>query len=142
MSLDISLYYENHNTDIAVKDNNGNEIELTIDDIRKCYPEAYFINEDYIEVFDINITHNLGEMALKAGIYYALWKPEEIHKYQAKDILPILKNGYELLTKYPDFYKKYNSPNGFGVYEDFLKFVNEVIKACENDPDAYIDISR
>lgn len=31
-----------------------------------------------ISVFDRNITHNLGNMADKSGIYYALWRPEEI----------------------------------------------------------------
>lgn len=30
------------------------------------------------EVFSANITHNLGEMADKAGIYKACWRPEEI----------------------------------------------------------------
>jgi len=39
-------------------------------------------------LFDTNITHNLTTMADKAGIYYALWRPEEIQKEKASGIVP------------------------------------------------------
>jgi hypothetical protein len=29
-------------------------------------------------VFDLNITHNLGEMARQANLYQCLWRPEEV----------------------------------------------------------------
>lgn len=37
-------------------------------------------------VFSANITHNLGEMADKAGIYKALWRPEDLFEKPLKNI--------------------------------------------------------
>ena len=36
---------------------------------------AYYKEES---IDDFNITHNLGSMAAAAGIYKALWRPEEL----------------------------------------------------------------
>ncbi len=37
-------------------------------------------------VYDANITHNLGKMAGQAGIYEALWTPQEINKRKQRII--------------------------------------------------------
>lgn len=93
-------------------------------------------------VFDANITHNLGEMAEKAGIYYALWRPEEKGFKLAKDIILVLEKGLEKLKSKPSYYKKFNSDNGWGLYEHFVPFVEEVLNACKEFPDAEINVSR
>ena len=90
------------------------------------------------EVYSGNITHNLGAMANKAGIYKCLWRPEENGFKKAEQIIPILKTGIEKLKKSPAKYKKYDSPNGWGLYEHFVPFVEEILKACEENPDAEI----
>lgn len=92
--------------------------------------------------FSINITHNLGNMADAAGIYKALWRPEEIGAKKAKAIIAILDKGLEELESRPDFYKQYNSQNGWGLYENFVPFVREVITACKKYPNARIEVSR
>lgn len=94
------------------------------------------------ELYWANITHNLGKMADKAGIYYALWRPEEINATTAEDIIPLLEKGLAKLKENPDKYKKYDSPNGWGLYEHFVPFVEKYLSACKEYPKAIIEVSR
>jgi hypothetical protein len=94
------------------------------------------------EVFGSNITHNLGKMASACGVYYACWRPEEINCKKAKHILPMLKDGIEVLKENPDHYKKFDSPNGWGSYIRFLPWLEEYARACEEYPEARIVVSR
>ena len=93
-------------------------------------------------VYDSNITHNLGKMADKAGIYFVLWRPEEVGKTKAKDIIKQLEKGLSKLKNRPDYFEKFNSPNGWGMYEHFVPFVEEYLEACKKYPDAKIVVSR
>ncbi len=94
------------------------------------------------EVFWKNITHNLGTMADKAGIYYALWRPEEKGYKIASDIIPILEKGLADLKARPKYFEKFNASNGWGTYEHFVPWVEEVLEGCKEFPDAKISISR
>lgn len=89
------------------------------------------------EVFSANITHNLTDMADAAGIYKALWRPEEIGVAKAGQLIPILREGLTLLESDPERFKKFDSPNGWGLYIHFVPFVQKVLAACEEFPDAY-----
>jgi hypothetical protein len=100
------------------------------------------INTDDSELYSANITHNLGEMAEKAGIYQALWRPEEINAIQAKDIINIVEKGLQELIMKPSYYKQFDSPNGWGVYEHFVPFVAKYLEALKQYPNSYIYISR
>lgn len=93
-------------------------------------------------VYDANITHNLGTMADKAGIYYALWRPEEINAIYAKDIIKIVEKGLKKLKAKPEYFEKFNASNGWGMYEHFVPFVEKYLKALKEYPDAKINISR
>jgi hypothetical protein len=93
-------------------------------------------------VFDANITHNLTKMASEAGIYEVLWRPDEHGYKKAEQIIPILRAGLELLKSDPERFKKFDSPNGWGRYIHFVPFVEEVLAACEEYPDADIRVSR
>ena len=94
------------------------------------------------EVYASNITHNLTEMAEAAGIYYALWRPEEKGWINAKDIVEVLEEGLGKLKGDPEKYERYNSPNGWGTYKHFVPFVQEYLEACRKYPEAYIEASR
>ena len=120
MSLDVSLYKKYH-----VSYDNGK----TLEEKEEC-------------IFDANITHNLGEMADKAGIYKACWRPEEIGAIKAKDILPLLEKGYSDMKARPEYYKQFDSPNGWGLYEHFLPWVEEYLQACKENPECEIYVSR
>lgn len=94
------------------------------------------------EIYWANITHNLADMAQAAGIYYALWQPEEINATRASDIIELLENGLADLNERPEYFKQFNSPNGWGTYKRFVPFVEEYLNACKEYPDAIIYVSR
>lgn len=94
------------------------------------------------EVFDANITHNLTEMADEAGIYQAIWRPEEIGAHEASDIIPILEVGLAKMKAEPERFQQFNSSNGWGLYEDFVPWVESYLNACIANPDAVIEVSR
>jgi|TARA_Y100000310_G_scaffold162046_1_gene161978 hypothetical protein len=89
-----------------------------------------------------NITHNLNEMADKAGIYKALWHPEEIGAEYAKDIIEIVEKGLVDLKARPEYFEQFNSPNGWGMYQHFVPFVAEYLEALKEYPEAKIEVSR
>ena len=107
---------------------------------------SYDEGKTYVEkeecVYDANITHNLGKMAGEAGIYYALWRPEEIEKSKAKDIIELLEKGLADLKARPEHFEKFNSPNGWGMYEHFVPFVEKYLEACKEYPETDIHVSR
>lgn len=93
-------------------------------------------------VFDRNITHNLGEMASCAGIYQHLWRPEELGITTAGELIEPLEQGLEKLKSNPERFKKHDAKNGWGLYEHFVPFVEEVLAACKEYPDGEVSVSR
>ena len=93
-------------------------------------------------VYDANITHNLGEMAKAAGIYQHLWRPDEIGVYCARELIQPLSAGLAKLLNDPEHFKKYDSPNGWGTYENFVPFVSNYLAACVAYPDSRVEVSR
>lgn len=93
----------------------------------------------YISVFEYNITHNLGEMAKKVGIYKHLWHPEELHITTAKYLIKPLTKGLIKLKKSPKKYKKYNPKNGWGNYYTLVNFIEKYLSACIKNPVADIE---
>jgi hypothetical protein len=94
------------------------------------------------EVYSRNITHNLNKMAMEAGIYEPLWRPEEVGITHAHQLVEPLTVGLEKLKADPEHYQKFNSPNGWGMYEHFVPFVESYLEACKDNPDAEIGVSR
>ena len=92
-------------------------------------------------VYEANITHNLGKMAVESGIYEALWHPEHIDAVHAEDIINLLEEGLELLKGDPAHYEMFNSPNGWGTYHNFVPWVERYLHACKENPDALIEVS-
>jgi len=96
------------------------------------------------EVFWANITHNLTKMADKAGIYQCLWRPSELTndgKTKAKDIVELLREGLKKLKENPEYYRQFDSPNGWGIYDHFVPFVEKCLIACEENPNADVRVS-
>jgi hypothetical protein len=102
----------------------------------------YEIDGNEVEVFNTNVTHNLTKMANEAGVYKALWRPEEIEAVHAKDIVEILEKGLVDLKERPDHFRQFNPDNGWGSYKVFVPFVKECLEACRKYPNAKIVIWR
>lgn len=126
---------------------NGRNIEITRKEWDELYPgktPVQFIQRKRTthEAFSAHITHNLNRMADAAGLYYALWHPEEKQYKTASDIIPVLEMGLGNLETHPDIYKKLNPDNGWGSYESLVEFVREYLEACKKYPDAKLEVSR
>lgn len=148
MSLDISLIASTpitkQGTGVFIRDN-GTRRELTQEEVAEKWPDTEVVplqSFETTEVYDGNITHNLGEMAQKADLYTALWRPDEIGCTKAKDIIGMLKRGLKQLKKDPEGFKKLNPDNGWGNYENLVEFTERYLAACEQYPDATIEVSR
>jgi len=106
------------------------------------YDAGKTYTEEEETVYHDNITHNLNTMASKSGIYEALWRPEEIGKTKASEIVELLEKGLADLKARRYYFEKFNSPNGWGMYEHFVPFVEKYLEACKQYPDATIEVSR
>jgi hypothetical protein len=126
------------------------------------YDEGKTLTEDHDTIYSANITHNLGEMADKAGIYEALWRPHRLKEgynipdgdydseYDfedknitiASEIIPFLEKGLSDLKSRPEYFEKYNSDNGWGTYHDFVPFVEKYLNACIAYPNAIVNVWR
>jgi hypothetical protein len=94
------------------------------------------------EVYSDNITHNMGEMASEVGIYKHLWRPDELGITKARSLIGPLIAGLRELKDNPKEYKRYNPKNGWGDYKCLVDFVEDYVKACIENPDATIYVSR
>jgi len=94
------------------------------------------------EVFSANITHNLGRMAREAGIYMHLWRPDEIGVASATDLIAPLRAGLALMRSDPDRFRGLEPENRWGTYDNFVPWVEEYLRACEENPDAEVRAER
>ena len=126
---------------------NGMMIEITREEWDRwnpgIEPVSFFNNdEETNEVFKANITHNLNKMATEAGIYEALWRPEEIGITNALQLIPILEKGLALLQSDRERFVAFNPENGWGSYDAFVPWVKRYLDACRKWPDAKVEASR
>lgn len=89
-----------------------------------------------------NITHNLGEMAKEAGVYQHLWHPEDIGVSIAEQLIGPLEGAIKKMKAHPEYFKSFDSLNGWGTYRDFLPWLEEVLDDCRHYPKALISVSR
>lgn len=104
--------------------------------------DVYLTRPYPAEVYWANITHNLNKMADAAGIYKHLWRPEEVGVTTAGQLIEPLRAGLALLKSDPARFKEYDAPNGWGIYDHFVPFVEKYLAACAENPDATVLVSR
>ncbi len=92
--------------------------------------------------FSANITHNLGRMAEEAGIYGIVWCPEENGIDKAAQSIAPLTTAMALMKSDRTRFEAFNSPNGWGLYENFLPWLEEYLAACIEYPEANVTVSR
>lgn len=148
MSLDVYLtvpgVVRKYEPTIYVREN-GRTTEISRDEWDRRNPgvePATFTHSDSNEVFSRNITHNLNKMATEAGIYKHLWRPDEIGITKAIQLIVPLAAGLALLLTEPKRFEAFNPNNGWGDYEGLCDFVRQYLKACVENPDADVEVSR
>ena len=104
--------------------------------------DVYLTKTMPTEVYSANITHNLGAMAREAGIYMHLWRPDEIGVTKAAQLIEPLRAGVALMRADPQRFERHNAPNGWGLYKNFVPFVEKYLAACEENPDADVEVWR
>ena len=147
MSLDVYLTakipVKRSGTGVFVRENGKNR-ELTFEEVKQKWPDSDVSIQNYEtnEVYTANITHNLGTMADKAGLYYPLWRPEEKGYHVAKDLIIPLTRGLKKLKSKPVEFDTFKPDNGWGSYDGLVTFVEEYLAACHEWPEAEIGVSR
>lgn len=104
--------------------------------------DVYLCEVRRTTIYDDNITHNLNQMAGEAGIYKHLWRPEEIGITHAKQLIEPLREGLALLLSDPKRFKKFDPENKWGEYDGLVNFVRSYLAACEENPNAEVEVSR
>lgn len=99
----------------------------------------YAIPKEPQVVFDLNITHNLGQMAIECGLYEFMWEAED---KVAFELISGLEKGIQELESNPGKYKEFNPSNGWGTYENLLACAKGLLEACKENPNATISCSR
>ena len=89
-------------------------------------------------LYDANITHNLCKMAEAAGIYEIVWHPESLGIKRAYEIIQGLETGIDELKSCPSVYKAFDAENGWGLYADFVPWLDRYLEACKEHPLAKI----
>ena len=150
MSLDVYLQFEGmqnlaDDRVVPIREDGQNKL-ITRAEWYERYPnrEPVCIDTrlDNNEVFSANITHNLGKMAGRAGIYEYLWRPDEFGIEVAEDLIEPLRVGLARLRADPEAYRELNPSNGWGCYEGLVEFVERYLDACQEWPDAKVSVSR
>jgi hypothetical protein len=104
--------------------------------------DVYLYAVRRVPIYDYNITHNLNRMAEAAGIYMHLWRPDEIGITKASELIEPLRAGLELLRSDETRFRAFDAANGWGRYEHLIEFVSNYLAACEENPEAEIEVSR
>ena len=100
------------------------------------------INDEGEVLFWFNITHNLGCMADKAGLYKVLWVPDENGYIYAKDIVEVLINGHLKLILVPEYFEWFTPSNNWGNVGVLINVVKDTLKACEKYPNSKNVVSK
>ena len=90
----------------------------------------------------LNITHNLGKMAVEAGVYSKVWRPDECGITKASQMIAPLQTAIATMKADPLRFEQYNAENGWGTYNDFVPWLERYLEMCKLYPTATISVSR
>jgi len=104
-----------------------------------------FEMNDGFDSYSGNITHNCNVMASELGIYFFLWRAEEMGIKKAKSLILPLR--YALILAQEKYYmdrliELEKKGNGWGTVKGFLKFITGILEFAEKHPKAKIRTSK
>lgn len=94
------------------------------------------------EYFTVNVPSGYSKMAQAAGIYTALWRPEEVGITKASQLIVPLTAGLAGLRLNPTVFKILEPENKWGSYHTFVAFVEKYLNACKEHPEARVKADR
>lgn len=77
-------------------------------------------------------------MAKEAGIYKACWRPEEIGITQAFQLIEPLTVAIATMRADRPRFEKFNPVNGWGLYVNFLPWIEDYLSACQENQTAVV----
>jgi len=80
------------------------------------------------EVYEANITHNLAIMAKAAGIYYCLWRPNEIGIKKAGELVAPLELGVKTMKTDVGKFEALNPSNGWELISNLFLGSKDISK--------------
>jgi hypothetical protein len=101
--------------------------------------DIYLEQPGIVTVFDTNYTHNVTPMWRKAGCYDALYMSEG---KSAAEVLPALRAALYAMQSDSDGYRALDAPNKWGTYETALPWLERLVAAFEENPNATIRVSK
>jgi len=94
------------------------------------------------EGWTANITHNLIDMALEAGIYEVVWHPEKAGVTKAEQLITPLREAVAAMKADPARFERYEYAKGvtpkWGSYKNFVPWLEAYLEACEARPEARV----
>lgn len=93
--------------------------------------------EEPVEVWSRNHTSNTASMWVAAGCDLALYDGKS-----AEQLGDALNTAIINMKAEPGRYREYNSPNGWGTYSTTLLFLEEIYRACAENPKTTVRVSR
>lgn len=145
MSLDV--YLSIPNTEYQIWEEKRKKSLEEAGEMKGLIPliEEYYRDREPDEgdiVYSDNITHNLGDMARKAGLYEYLWRPNENNIHFASELIMPLQTGLEHLKAHPSIYMPFNPKNKWGNYEGLIRFVEDYFRACMEYSTASVSVDK
>lgn len=111
------------------------DVDLVVDTGRTHIDHDGIVKSDPISVWDGNITYNLGPMMRAAGV-----ELRDLHNLPAPAVANILSTAIGKMNAHPNQYREFDSPNGWGVYEDCLSFLTGLRDACQAHPRTTVEV--
>jgi hypothetical protein len=115
-------------------------LDIYFTQVAKC-PHCGKDTDEGQEVHWQNITHNLSMMASAAGFGDHLWNPEDAKVKTARDLIVPIESGIYELKQHPEKYIPLSASNGWGTYEQFIPWLEELLTKCREYPEAKISVS-
>jgi len=149
MSLDIYLELDDlvcpeEHAAIFIREN-GSTREISRSEWDKRFPNSLPCTatvQKNKQVFSANVTHNMVPMAEEAGLYCFLWRPEDNGIKTAEQLVELLEEGIKKMKSDPRRFKKLNPSNGWGDYDMFVKWLENLLVACKANPTASVRVWR
>ena len=111
-------------------------LKLTLSNELKC-PHCNGVVHD-VEVYTCEITHNLGNMAQRIGVYKHFWRQEELGIDRAYQLKLPLRWAIDELTVRRNYYKQFEPSNKWGTVEEFIKWMVDLLGYCSENPEAKV----